>query len=100
MEGGDRESADGETLSGKAGVIPRAIKQIFDTLRGKTDYTVKVSFLELYNEEITDLLAVGEDENKKLPIRDDGERRRGSAARQCWPCAVECVASPGHGKQS
>ena len=72
MEGGDRESADGVQLSARAGVIPRAIKQIFDTLKGKTDYTVKVSFLELYNEEITDLLAAGVDENRKLPIRDDG----------------------------
>lgn len=73
MEGGDRESVDGAQLSSRAGVIPRAIKQIFDSLQGKTDHTVKVSFLELYNEEITDLLAVGDDMAKKLSIRDDGE---------------------------
>lgn len=73
MEGGDRDSADGHSLSHRAGVIPRAIKQIFDTLKGqKTDYTVKVSFLELYNEEITDLLCSDPNEGKKLPLRDDG----------------------------
>ena len=42
----------------EAGVIPRAVKQIFDTLEGQNaEYSVKVTFLELYNEEITDLLA-------------------------------------------
>jgi len=44
----------------EAGVIPRAIKQIFDALDSNnvTDSSVRVSFLELYNEELTDLLSV------------------------------------------
>ena len=60
MEGGPRNSADGRKLSAEAGVIPRAIKQIFDAIEGNgvADSSVKVSFLELYNEELTDLLSV------------------------------------------
>lgn len=65
-----------------AGVIPRAVKQIFDTLESQNaEYSVKVTFLELYNEEITDLLApedlskvVMEDKQKKqLPLMEDGK---------------------------
>lgn len=56
MEGGMR-TKNGE-LPTDAGVIPRAVRQIFDTLEAQNaDYSMKVTFLELYNEEITDLLA-------------------------------------------
>ena len=42
MEGGDRDSADGNNLSEVAGVIPRAIHQIFTTLdHNDSEYTVK-----------------------------------------------------------
>lgn len=56
-----RDSVDGSELSLAAGVIPRAINQIFEHVRGISGdlNTVKCSFLELYNEEATDLLAVG-----------------------------------------
>lgn len=58
MEGGPRGSDDGRKLSPQAGVIPRSIKQIFELIEGNNmDSTVKVSFLELYNEELTDLLS-------------------------------------------
>ena len=41
-----------------AGVIPRSVHTIFDVLENQSlEYSVKVSFLELYNEELTDLLA-------------------------------------------
>ena len=61
MEGGPRNSSDGKDLSAAAGVIPRSIKQIFDTIEAtENDSSVKVSFLELYNEELTDLLATDE----------------------------------------
>jgi kinesin family member 11 len=67
MEGGPRESDDGRKLSSLAGVIPRSIKQIFDTIEtNNIDSTVKVSFLELYNEELTDLLTMDADDSKKL----------------------------------
>lgn len=45
MEGGDRDSADGHDLSDVAGVIPRAIHQIFTTLDGNdSEYTVKCRY--------------------------------------------------------
>lgn len=45
-------------LAENAGIIPRAIKQIFEHLRSLTDeHSVRVSHLELYNEQLTDLLS-------------------------------------------
>eukprot|EP00884_Botryococcus_braunii_P002389 jgi/Botrbrau1/12150/Bobra.0186s0062.2 len=71
MEGGERSSSDG-TLSDVAGVIPRAISQIFQTLDSNdSEYTVKCSFLELYNEESSDLLAVGDARDQKLRMLED-----------------------------
>lgn len=48
----------------KAGIIPRSIHTVFDYLNraSGTDYTVKVSHLEIYNEELSDLLATGDEE--------------------------------------
>ncbi|KAL6070961.1 kinesin-like protein KIN-5D [Balamuthia mandrillaris] len=55
MEG---NHANGCWSGSEAGVIPRAIHQIFDSLEvSAVDYSVRVSFLELYNEELFDLLA-------------------------------------------
>ncbi|CAI9105253.1 OLC1v1004137C1 [Oldenlandia corymbosa var. corymbosa] len=79
MEGGGRKK-NGEFPS-DAGVIPRAVKQIFDILEAQhAEYNLKVSFLELYNEEITDLLAPEElskfvDDKSKKPIAlmEDGK---------------------------
>ncbi|XP_037420442.1 kinesin-like protein KIN-5B [Triticum dicoccoides] len=51
-------------LPASAGVMPRAVCHIFDILEAqKADYSMKVTFLELYNEEITDLLA-SEDQSR------------------------------------
>ncbi|KAI7844763.1 hypothetical protein COHA_001645 [Chlorella ohadii] len=62
-----------EELSAGAGVIPRAIHQIFGYLDSiNSEYTVKCSYLELYNEEITDLLAVGADVPKVRIMEDRG----------------------------
>ncbi|PNH02333.1 kinesin-related protein [Tetrabaena socialis] len=74
MEGGPRRSDDGKSLSAEAGVIPRSIKQIFDTIEANnTDSTVKVTFLELYNEELTDLLSMDDvkDDSKRLRLLED-----------------------------
>lgn len=53
------------------GMIPRATKSIFESLAEleSAEYTVKVSFLELYNEELQDLLSVTDE--AKLRILDD-----------------------------
>ncbi|XP_004303542.1 PREDICTED: 125 kDa kinesin-related protein isoform X2 [Fragaria vesca subsp. vesca] len=76
-----KAGSNGELPPG-AGVIPRAVQQIFDTLEGQcAEYSVKVTFLELYNEEITDLLApeelsrvsVEEKQKKQLPLMEDGK---------------------------
>ena len=38
----------------QAGIIPRACNKIFDRLdSAKKEYTVRVSFLEIYNEELS-----------------------------------------------
>ncbi|KAE8661075.1 hypothetical protein F3Y22_tig00116939pilonHSYRG00145 [Hibiscus syriacus] len=79
MEGGMRNK--GGDLPAEAGVIPRAVKQIFDTLEAQNaDYSMKVTFLELYNEEITDLLApddsprYAEDSQRKpISLMEDGK---------------------------
>lgn len=76
------QSGPNGELPPEAGVIPRAVKQIFDTLESQNaEYSVKVTFIELYNEEITDLLApeeisrvAMEDKQKKqLPLMEDGK---------------------------
>lgn len=79
MEGGMRNK--GGDLPAEAGVIPRAVRQIFDTLEAQNaDYSIKVTFSELYNEEITDLLAPednsrsSEDKQKKpISLMEDGK---------------------------
>ncbi|CAM8960478.1 unnamed protein product [Rhodiola kirilowii] len=79
MEGGARKK-NGD-FPRDAGVIPRAVRQIFDILEAQSaEYTMKVTFLELYNEEITDLLAFEEttkfiDDKSKKPIAlmEDGK---------------------------
>ncbi|KAI3782388.1 hypothetical protein L2E82_12433 [Cichorium intybus] len=79
MEGGGRKK-NGEFPS-DAGVIPRAVRQIFDILEAQNaEYNMKVTFLELYNEEITDLLALEEtskfpeDKSKKpIALMEDGK---------------------------
>ncbi|KAH8504742.1 hypothetical protein H0E87_012111 [Populus deltoides] len=84
MEGECKRSKSGPNgeLPSEAGVIPRAVQQIFDTLEGQNaEYSVKVTFLELYNEEITDLLApeeisrisLEEKQKKQLPLMEDGK---------------------------
>lgn len=60
MTGGMRDGGEGAgELSAAAGVIPRAIQQIFHQLEATDggEYTIKCSYLELYNEELIDLLA-------------------------------------------
>ncbi|KAJ4772770.1 Kinesin-like protein KIN-5A [Rhynchospora pubera] len=82
MEGGGSRKIKNGDLPSDAGVIPRAVKQIFDILEAQcAEYSMKVTFLELYNEEITDLLAPEEpkfttpDDKTKKPIAlmEDGK---------------------------
>jgi kinesin family protein 11 len=79
MEGAFDQAAPSEGTSklGKfAGVIPRAIQQIFNTLeRSGCVYTVKLSILELYNEELHDMLSPDEDVTKDLGKRAKSKLR-------------------------
>lgn len=66
-----------------AGVIPRAIQSLFDQLEewkdkktvenSKYEYEVRIQYLELYGEDIRDLLSMSSNKsNSKLAIRDIG----------------------------
>jgi kinesin family protein 11 len=61
-------------LSDNAGIIPRVLKALFDKLElDEKENSVRCSFIELYNEELRDLLAP--DESTKLKIYDDTSRK-------------------------
>ncbi|KAL4224634.1 Kinesin-like protein kif27 [Mactra antiquata] len=55
------------------GVIPRAIKQMFDIINVEkaVNYTVKVSYIEIYKEELRDLLELNVDNKPDLHVRED-----------------------------
>ena len=59
-----------------AGIIPRSLHHLFEELEKQKvqEFSVRVSFLELYNEELFDLLSVTED-NSKLRIFEDASRK-------------------------
>ena len=54
------------TFYHQAGIIPRACNTVFERLEASgCEYSVRVSLLELYNEELTDLLVAPSDDDKK-----------------------------------
>jgi len=64
-----------ETFAPDAGVIPRTLYRLFHVLETRgDDYAVKVSLVELYNEELRDLLS---DDASGVPLRmyDDARGR-------------------------
>eukprot|EP00126_Sphaerothecum_destruens_P002747 Sdes_comp16173_c0_seq1m5420 len=57
-----------------AGIIPRTLSHLFEILeKQNSEYSVKVSFLELYNEELKDLLSPIE--NNNLRIYEDSQKK-------------------------
>jgi centromeric protein E len=82
--------AYGQTSSGKThtmhgstdelGVIPLAIKDVFDAVRrhaNDREFLIRVSYLEIYNEKMVDLLAESKDTANaaaELSIREDKDR--------------------------
>ncbi|XP_012268166.2 chromosome-associated kinesin KIF4 [Athalia rosae] len=68
----------GTTYSGgdeEMGVIPRAISEIFKIVEDKTDheFRISVSFMELYQEHLYDLLSTKVRENCIVDIREDAQ---------------------------
>uniref|UniRef100_A0A3Q2YDH2 Kinesin-like protein n=1 Tax=Hippocampus comes TaxID=109280 RepID=A0A3Q2YDH2_HIPCM len=65
-----------------AGIIPRTLHQIFEKLsENGTEFSVKVSLLEIYNEELFDLLSPSEDVTERLQLFDDPRNKRGMVVR-------------------
>uniref|UniRef100_A0A6Q2Z6A4 Kinesin-like protein n=1 Tax=Esox lucius TaxID=8010 RepID=A0A6Q2Z6A4_ESOLU len=61
-----------------AGIIPRTLHQIFEKLSDSgTEFSVKVSLLEIYNEELFDLLSPSPDVTERLQLFDDPRNKRG-----------------------
>uniref|UniRef100_A0A8C2APY0 Kinesin-like protein n=1 Tax=Cyprinus carpio TaxID=7962 RepID=A0A8C2APY0_CYPCA len=61
-----------------AGIIPRTLHQIFEKLSSNgTEFSVKVSLLEIYNEELFDLLSPAPDVTERLQLFDDPRNKRG-----------------------
>eukprot|EP00698_Gefionella_okellyi_P024075 TRINITY_DN8402_c0_g1_i5.p1 TRINITY_DN8402_c0_g1~~TRINITY_DN8402_c0_g1_i5.p1 ORF type:complete len:1259 (+),score=408.35 TRINITY_DN8402_c0_g1_i5:51-3827(+) len=70
---GQTSSGKTHTMTGKRdspGIIPLSIQDLFQEMEQDTSrrYSVKLAYMELYNEEARDLLA--SDENAKLRVRD------------------------------
>ena len=60
-----------------AGIIPRTLHQIFEKLTDNgTELSVKVSLLEIYNEELFDLLNPSSDVSERLQMFDDPRNKR------------------------
>ncbi|KAF6734644.1 Kinesin-like protein KIF22 [Oryzias melastigma] len=60
----------------KPGVIPRAVREVFNLVNARDedegwDYSISMSYLEIYNEKVLDLLSPN---SQDLPIRQDKDR--------------------------
>ncbi|RDA94916.1 hypothetical protein CP533_0110 [Ophiocordyceps camponoti-saundersi (nom. inval.)] len=82
------------TMSAEDGMIPRATHMIYDTmtrLRAKSwEYSMEGSFVEVYNEELHDLLSPGQ--QRRLEIHHD-EARRQTHISNCKTVRLDSVAS-------
>ncbi|UMM10125.1 hypothetical protein L5515_000038 [Caenorhabditis briggsae] len=77
MEGG-RTDAKSSQDDPTTGIIPRAVEDIFEKLESSKceEYSLRVSYVELYNEELLDLLASSDDEDReRLRIFDDPHKK-------------------------
>ncbi|XP_052800422.1 kinesin-like protein KIF27 isoform X2 [Mya arenaria] len=55
------------------GIIPRAVRQMFDlmSIDKSVSYSVKVSYIEIYKEELQDLLEMNSGDKPDLHVRED-----------------------------
>ncbi|CAN6653075.1 kinesin-like protein Kip1p [Trichomonascus vanleenenianus] len=71
---GDLDITARNRPSPNAGIIPRVLHQLFQELEDESgEFSVKVSYIELYNEELRDLIAV--DDTAKVKIYDDVSKK-------------------------
>ncbi|KAK9240186.1 P-loop containing nucleoside triphosphate hydrolase protein [Lipomyces kononenkoae] len=62
------------TFASDAGIIPRALYRLFQALEAEqSEYSVKCSFIELYNEELRDLIS--KDDDRKVKIYEDTNKK-------------------------
>jgi len=92
----------GQTSSGKTftmngdddniGIIPQAIKDCFEFVEGNTrrEFIIRVSYLEVYNEQVRDLLNA---ENTSIKIQNDGNKVILTGVREVLVGSTEEVAS-------
>ncbi|ORY72338.1 kinesin-domain-containing protein [Neocallimastix californiae] len=75
MEGDLSNIGDASVSIGKyCGIIPRTLMNLFEILeREKDEFSVRVSYIELYNEQLNDLLSI--DDNRKLRIYEDVNKK-------------------------
>jgi len=69
------EGPEGSNIANNemTGIIPRVVNQLFDLILSSfedhIEFTIKVSFIEIYMEKIRDLLIHEEDEIEEITIR-------------------------------
>lgn len=78
---GQTGSGKTHTMSSVDGMIPRAVHQIYDTAKSLEEkgwtYTMEGNFVEVYNENLNDLLGKADDfDKKKHEIRHDMQKCR------------------------
>lgn len=78
---GQTGSGKTHTMSSSDGMIPRTARQIYETAKSLEEkgwsYKMEGSFIEVYNEQLNDLLGNAEDlDKKKHEIRHDSQRQK------------------------
>jgi len=67
-------NASGKILSDYDGIIPRAIHDLFETKKEQQrEAKIHLSYLEIYNDSIRDLLGSDDTSSENLQLRDDGQ---------------------------
>ena len=76
MEGERSNSTSPWSEDPYSGIIPRTLHMLFDKLDGQ-DFTVRVSYIEIYNEEIMDLMSenFGSENAQKIKIFEDNNKK-------------------------
>ncbi|XP_011173030.1 chromosome-associated kinesin KIF4 isoform X2 [Solenopsis invicta] len=89
---------------GEKGVIPRVIYDIFEIIKSKEDWSFKVtvSFMELYQEQLYDLLSDKQKSQSIVDIREDGKSIKivGITEKQVTDAqeTLECLAQGSMGR--